>query len=71
LREELQQKGLWPADKLKPSNPKETLEAIVRNNNIRRSSAMYGKIAHNVSVNRCEDPEFKRLIAQLRAWFPA
>lgn len=71
LREALQQQGLWPADKPKPSNPKETLEAIVFNNKIRRSSAIYGEIARKVSVKHCVDPEFQRLVTQLRDWFPA
>jgi hypothetical protein len=66
LREALQQKGVWPANNPKPDNPKETLAAIVS----RRSGAIYGEIASKVSVKHCVDPEFQRLVAQLKAWFP-
>lgn len=71
LREVLLQEGRWPADSPKPIDPKGTLELIVRRNEIRRSSALYNAIASKVSVRNCSDPEFQRLVAQLRVWFPA
>ncbi|HRX71821.1 MAG TPA: hypothetical protein P5329_11755 [Candidatus Competibacteraceae bacterium] len=71
LRERLEQQGQWPKGKSKPPLPKETLEAVIRNSRgLRRSSAIYGQISHKVSVKNCKDPEFQRLVAQLRAWFP-
>lgn len=71
LREMLEQQGRWPNGKPKPPSPKETLEAVIRNNRgLRRSSAIYGEISRKVSVRNCQDSEFQRLVAQLRAWFP-
>ena len=71
LRESLQKQGLWLTDNPKPNNPKKTLQDVAYKNNKRRSSAIYGEIASKVSVKHCVDTEFQRLVAQLRAWFPA
>ena len=71
LREVLLQQGVWPDGEPKPNNPKETLKDVVFKNKVRRSSAIYGEIARKVSVKHCVDPEFQRLMAQLRIWFPA
>jgi hypothetical protein len=54
----------------KPLRPKEALEAIFPVCRLPRSSAIYQKIAMNISLNRCEDPAFHRLRAQLQLWFP-
>lgn len=71
LRAELATSGGWPADAAKPPRPKETLEAVLRQNNVRRSSSLYQSIASRVSVGRCTDPAFLHLAACLRRWYPA
>jgi hypothetical protein len=54
----------------KPVRPKESLEAILPVCRLPRSSAIYQRIATNISLNRCEDPAFHRLRDQLQLWFP-
>ncbi len=71
LRRLLLDKGLWPLESPKPIDPKAVLEDIVRNNRVRRSSAIYGEIARKVSIKNCLDSEFLALCDGLRTWFPA
>lgn len=61
----------WPDDAFKPTQPKETLEAVLEKKRIPRSSAIYKKITSQVSVKRCQDGAFQELVKALRAWFPA
>jgi hypothetical protein len=55
----------------KPHRPKEAAEALVRQIGLPRSSATYGRIAERISLRRCTDPSFGRLVAALRRWFAA
>jgi hypothetical protein len=54
----------------KPLRPKECLEAILKEANQPRSSALYEQIASKISLRRCTDSAFQRLRQQLIHWFP-
>lgn len=71
LRLSLAQRGLWPADQSKPSNPKGVFLQVQEENRVKKSSAVFKRIAASVPVGARTDSEFQRLCAQLRAWFPA
>ncbi|MBF0212266.1 MAG: hypothetical protein HQM00_01740 [Magnetococcales bacterium] len=60
----------WSAGQPKPSNPKETLETLLRKKRIPRSSAIYQKITSKVSVRQCQDASFLAMVEILRGWFP-
>jgi hypothetical protein len=71
LRASLQATGEWPASQMKPSDPKGSLERIVREKlHGNRSSSLYSKITSRVSVTYCQDAEFRMLRQQLQVWFP-
>lgn len=61
--------GIWEANMSKPSRPKEALEALLREKRIQRSSAIYKKIATDVSFCDCTDPAFLKIKTVLREWF--
>lgn len=69
LRTWLSQRGLLPADEVKPARPKEALEAALREVRIPRSSAIYRRIAETVGLRRCQDPSFRRFRQILADWF--
>ncbi|MFH0983473.1 MAG: hypothetical protein V2A79_18295 [Planctomycetota bacterium] len=71
LREWLRQKELWPPGAQKPTAPKEAVESALREVRCPRSSAIYGKLAEQVSLERCTDRSFVKLKEILRSWFPA
>ena len=71
LRKWIQDRGLWPAGQLKPTDPKRAVEMALREVNIPRSSSIYLNLARSVSVDRCTDLSFGRLRDLLRSWFPA
>lgn len=70
LRSSLQARGLWPEGLLKPPTPKELFNQLRQENRVKKSSSIYKRIATAVPVAACQDNEFKRLVAQLQAWFP-
>lgn len=70
IREWLTLRGFEFHPNGKPQRPKEALEAILPVCRLPRSSAIYQKIATNISLNRCEDPAFHRLRDHLQLWFP-
>lgn len=57
-------------DDSKPLRPKETFEEALQISNTPKSSAIYKKIAVNVSYQRCQDPAFQKVISKLQEWFP-
>ncbi len=61
--------GIWEANISKPSRPKEAFEALLREKRIQRSSAIYRKIAMDVSFRDCTDPAFLKIKTVLREWF--
>lgn len=70
LRNLLEQEGLWPADQLKPTRPKEATEWVLRLTGRPRSSSIYEELAGRVSIRGCSDAAFHELHAALRLWFP-
>ena len=71
LRADLATSGDWPLTSPKPPRPKEVLEQVVRKNREPRSSALYRRIAAQVSVGKCVSPSFHHLLEALRRWYPA
>jgi hypothetical protein len=70
LRQLLEQKGWWPVDAAKPPRPKEAAEWVLKLNRQPRSSAIYQKLAGQISVRGCTDSAFTDMHAQLQKWFP-
>lgn len=54
----------------KPARPKEAMERLAAQLSLPRSSAIYGRLAARVSLERCTDPAFGRLRTTVRRWFP-
>ena len=69
LREWLHRNGWWEENAVKPSRPKEALEAAIRESRTRRSSSLYKDLAMNVGLGRCADRSFARFKGILRTWF--
>jgi hypothetical protein len=71
LRQWLKEHGGWSDDRHKPPNPKTSVEAALREARIPRSPRLYRRLAERVSLARCHDQSFQRLVGLLRDWFPA
>lgn len=69
LRDWLQQTGFDFNGPVKPTKPKEALERVLRHNQKKRSSALYGKLSSTVTLTSCTDPAFEKLCKVLRSWF--
>jgi len=69
LREWLQNQKFELKSGIKPTRPKEALEAALRVVRKSRSSSYYKDIALRVSFDRCVDPAFGKFLAKLREWF--
>lgn len=69
LRRFLEAGGFWPAGSAKPPDPKRAFEEACRKVRLPTSSAVFTRLAAQVSFNRCEDPSFNRLKDVLRQWF--
>lgn len=61
--------GKCPPGKLKPDNPKELFESILRKSRIPRSSSLYAHLARNVGFQHCTDGAFHQLKSLLHEWF--
>jgi hypothetical protein len=78
FRQILTESGLWHREEKKPRDPKAALEYLrtryrdVRRHGYRvdRSSAVFKRLASQISVKGCEDPAFLELCGMLRTWFP-
>lgn len=70
IREWLRLQGFAFNDKEKPVLPKEALRRALRAVRLPRSSAVYQAIAERISLRRCNDEAFQRLLQTLRTWFP-
>ena len=68
-REWVQQQGYDLDADGKPVQPKEALEALLREIRQPRSSALYLEIASQISLRNCTDDAFQRLKLQLANWF--
>lgn len=71
LKTFLHQQGFWQQDSPKPDRPKEAIESALRVKRIQRSSAIYKKIATQVSFKKCTDPSFIKFKHTLFKWFAA
>jgi hypothetical protein len=69
LRSWLRDKALWAQGSAKPGDPKEAMEAAMREVNKPRSSRIFEKLARAVDFRRCEDRSFIKLTDTLRRWF--
>lgn len=70
IRAWVSEAGFTVSNEGKPDRPKEAFEAVLRECQVPRSSAVYANIARRISIPRCTDPALKRLRDQLRTWFP-
>ncbi len=71
LRRALEDHGWVAGDEPKPARPKVAAEWALRRARMPWSSAMFERVAAQVSVRRCRDPALGELLAALRAWFPS
>lgn len=69
LRPWLEQQEWLDSGAIKPDRPKEAMEAALREVRRPRSSAIFGKLAKTVSLQRCQDRSFLKLKKTLRKWF--
>jgi hypothetical protein len=70
LREWLEERNLWARHSQKPADPKSALDAVLRDRRIPHSSALFAKLGERMSVVRCSDPSFVKLVEVVRGWFP-
>lgn len=70
LRNWLGTRGLWPARRFKPAEPKEAMEQALRHKKKVRSSALFRELAASVQFTGCRDAAFVELQGVLRTWFP-
>lgn len=54
---------------LKPSQPKEAFESLLKITKTPRSSSIYLEVASSSSYKDCIDPSFIKLISTLQSWF--
>ncbi|MDQ2694999.1 MAG: hypothetical protein M3Z21_06405 [Pseudomonadota bacterium] len=69
LTDWLADQGFLESRHTKPVRPKEAVEAVLAHTRTPRSSAIYGKLARTVGLERCSDPAFVHFRSILRAWF--
>lgn len=70
LRDWLVNKGFIACNAIKPEQPKEALEAVLREVGRSRSASIYKELAESVSLNKCTDPAFGKFKSTLQKWFP-
>jgi hypothetical protein len=70
LRGWLRDQGWWPEGQAKPNRPKEAMDRTLKEIQIRRSPAIYGKIASKVGLKSCQDESFRAFRELLVSWFP-
>ncbi len=69
LRNALEKEGLWEPAKAKPEDPKGAMDWTLRRAGLPRSSALFRKLASQVSLRRCQDRSFQRLMDLFGGWF--
>jgi hypothetical protein len=69
LRQWLEENGWLQPNQIKPSRPKEAMQATMREVGKQRSAAVFEALASRVSFQNCEDEAFGRLLSCLRGWF--
>jgi len=66
----LRQENLLEQGQVKPPQPKEALERILRLLHRPRTSSLFRQLAENVSLRNCIDRAFVKLKNTLQQWFP-
>lgn len=69
LRTWLNNRGFLKVGQNKPSRPKEAMQLALRKANVARSSSKYQQLAECMTLTRCDDPAFNKMISNLRRWF--
>jgi hypothetical protein len=69
VRQEMLKSGVWPEGANKPLDPKASLQAIIKQKDL-RNTVTYQRIARSVPVSECRDKAFSMLRKRLQAWFP-
>lgn len=70
LRYWLLERNFLKEGQSKPLQPKEAFEAALREVRKPKSASLYRQIAERVSLRRCRDDSFLKLVDLLRQWFP-
>jgi hypothetical protein len=70
LRAHLLAKNWLNDNEIKPKKPKEAMKDVLRTAQKSLSASYFSELAQQVSVNRCQDPSFKKFVDTLRNWFP-
>jgi len=70
LQDWLRSSNMQTEGSSKPGQPKEALEAVLRETKTPRSSIIYKQLADRVSFKSCTDPAFRKLMETLNKWFP-
>jgi hypothetical protein len=70
LRRWLQTENLWAVGQHKPAHPKEAYLRAIRAKRVQKSNAIFRELAETVSLKKCSDGSFLRLLGILRGWFP-
>jgi len=71
LRDWMMEQGLIGAPQANPPRPKEALERVLRKTTKGRSASLFAALGSNADTASSKDPSFKKLVSQLRLWFPS
>jgi hypothetical protein len=70
LRHWLKSKGFLMEGQVKPTRPKEAMEAALRHVRRPRSSSIYAQLAERVRFSHCSDNAFQKFKKIIQSWFP-
>lgn len=70
LKKELYNQKFLKKDAIKPDNPKDAFEYLLRLKKIPRSSSIYERIAEKVSLKNCQSKSLAKFQNTLKSWFP-
>ncbi len=70
LRTWLEERGFIQSSAPKPDRPKESLARVLRQTNRSSSSSLFAALGSAADTTSCSDPAFRKLLVQLRHWFP-
>lgn len=70
LRTWLKDCGFLEVGQNKPFRPKEAMELALKKVYKARSSSRYQQLAQCMTLARCDDPAFNKMISTLKKWFP-
>jgi hypothetical protein len=70
LRNWLMGEGLIKEHQSKPDDPKESLERVLKQTTKGRSASLFSALGGKADIKSCKDPSFKKLVSQLKQWFP-